>query len=114
MRGGIVQRLIAKMRAAQRAIGSGAGDICARAAEAAAGAAREYVPVDTGALKSGIASVRTGALSASATASAPHAAYVEYGTSRMAPQSYMLPAARSAQAGFFAEMRDLAQRAAKG
>lgn len=75
--------------------------------------ARAYVPVDTGALKGSIGVVSGGKYAASVTASTPYAAMVEYGTSKMAPQAYMLPAAHRAAEAFFANARSEAARAAK-
>lgn len=78
----------------------------------AAQAAREIVPVETGALRGSIASNAQG-LSAAATAAAPHAAMVEYGTSRMAPRPYMYPAAQAVRGDFFGAMRALSREASK-
>lgn len=78
----------------------------------AAQAAREIVPVETGALRGSITSNAQG-LSAAATAAAPHAAMVEYGTSRMAPRPYMYPAAQAARGDFFGAMRALSREASK-
>ena len=75
--------------------------------------ARAIVPVDTGALKGSIAVKPGGEYAASVTASMPYAAMVEYGTSKMPPQPYMLPAAHQAAEGFFENARAGAQRAAK-
>ena len=75
--------------------------------------ARADVPVDTGALKGSIGVQRGGTYTASVTASAPYAAMVEYGTSKMPPQPYMLPAAHRAAEDFFANARAEAQKAAK-
>lgn len=54
--------------------------------------AQELVPVDTGHLRSTINVVRFDALSLQVRADAHYAAFVEYGTSRMAAQPYMTPA----------------------
>lgn len=66
--------------------------------------AREYAPVDSGALKNSIRA-EGGGLSASVIAGAAHAAAVEYGTSRMAAQPFMLPMARDMRAEFIRNMR---------
>ena len=102
--------LIRRITAAESQIAAGAAKICARTAESAAQAARENVPVETGALRASIVSAAQG-LSAAVTASAPYAAMVEYGTSRMAPRPYMYPAAQAARGGFLDQMRALAKEA---
>ena len=70
------------------------------AAAQAAQTARELAPLDTGALRQSIShsAADDGAV---VTASAPHAAMVEYGTSKMPPRPFMLPAARAAAQAFF-------------
>ena len=62
--------------------------------------ARELAPVDTGELRESISFAATdnGAV---VYASANHAAMVEYGTSRMSPRPFMLPAARAVAHEFF-------------
>jgi len=56
--------------------------------------AAELAPVDTGELRGSIGPQRLGEGWA-VVASAPHAGYVEYGTSKMAAQPYLRPAAQS-------------------
>jgi HK97 gp10 family phage protein len=63
------------------------------AAAAVAERAVELVPVDTGELRGSISHRREGEGWA-VVASAPHASYVEYGTSKMAAQPYLQPAAQ--------------------
>lgn len=92
--------------------GVGAEAVSASAGRCAA-LAREFVPVDTGALQASIHTVSGGKYAASVVASAPYAAMVEYGTSKMAAQPYMLPAAHTAAETFFANARAGVQRAAK-
>lgn len=58
-------------------------------AEAVAEKAREIVPVRTGYLRSTIAAVRISLLNWKVQASAFYAKFVEYGTSRMAPRSFL-------------------------
>ena len=53
--------------------------------------AKAFCPVDTGNLRNSISTDARG-LSAEIGPTAAYAAYVEYGTSRMAPQAYMGPA----------------------
>ncbi len=105
-------KLIRRITAVGSKISSGAEAICARTAESAAQAARDIAPVQTGALRSGIAAAAQG-LSASASASAPYAAMVEYGTARMPPRPFMLNAAQAVRGEFFESMRALAREASK-
>lgn len=66
--------------------------------------AREKAPVDSGELS---ASIRAegGGLRASVITGAAHAAMVEYGTSRMAPQPFMLSMAQDMRGRFIQNMR---------
>ena len=73
------------------------------AAERCAETARSLVPVDSGELRESIRAGRQGK-GAAVIAAAPHAAMVEYGTSRMAPQPYLVPAARQEEEAFAKEM----------
>lgn len=63
-------------------------------------AAKRYAPVDTGELRSSIAGSVSGSTVKDCTgrveATADHAEYVEYGTSKMAAQPYLRPALGSA------------------
>lgn len=70
------------------------------AAEHAARIARDLVPVDTGELKESIsfAPAPDGAVMR---AGAPHGPMVEYGTSKMPPSPFMLPAAHGSAREFF-------------
>ena len=81
------------------------------AAESCAEAARALVPVDSGELRESISASQAGSMSAQVTATAGHAAMVEYGTSRMPPQPYMQPAAQQAR-GEFTERAAAAVRGA--
>ena len=63
--------------------------------------ARSLVPVDSGELRASISAASERRLDARVTANAPYAAMVEYGTSKMAARSYMLPAAQAAAEPFF-------------
>lgn len=62
--------------------------------------AGDLAPVDTGELRGSICAspAPDGAV---LRADAPHAAMVEYGTSKMPPRPFMLPAARAVAAEFF-------------
>ena len=75
--------------------------VMAAAGEAAAQEARAMCPVDTGRLRSSIG-VSAGDGEAVVYANTDYAAYVEFGTSKMAPQPFMVPAAINA-AGKIAE-----------
>lgn len=59
-------------------------------AETVAEQARSVCPVDTGALQASIAVTQNGT-SAEISANTDYAAYVEFGTSKMAAQSYLVP-----------------------
>ena len=68
-----------------------AQDALARQAERMAQAAREYAPVDTGALRSSISSCMEGG-EAVISASVPYAAAVELGSFARAPRPFLSPA----------------------
>lgn len=54
--------------------------------------AKRRAPVRTGYLRSNITAAKAGRNAADVISAAPYAAYVEYGTSKMAPRSHMRPA----------------------
>lgn len=54
--------------------------------------AKRRAPVRTGYLRSNITAAKAGMNAADVISAAPYAAYVEYGTSKMAPRSHMRPA----------------------
>ena len=93
-----IQISIRAETAALQSKASALGGLADAAGELAAAAiaerAVEFVPVDTGELRGSISQQKRGEGWA-VVASAPHAAYVEYGTSKMAAQPYLRPAARS-------------------
>jgi HK97 gp10 family phage protein len=74
------------------------------AAEEIADIARDLVPVDTGFLRSTIHVERIDHLALQVRADAEYAAFVEYGTSRMAAQPYMTPAIEAVRAGYEARI----------
>jgi HK97 gp10 family phage protein len=76
--------------AALSGLSDAAGEL---AAVAVAERAAELAPVDTGELRGSISHQKLGDGWA-VVASAPHAAYVEYGTSKMEAQPYLRPAAQ--------------------
>lgn len=86
------------------------------------GDAKNIVPVDTGNLKNSIGRDITadtfagsgGAFGGEVGPTASYGAYVEYGTSRMAPQPYMGPAFTRRVPGFLAAMAKIPSRAFKG
>lgn len=67
--------------------------------------AQEFVPVDTGALRNSIHVEKNGENESSVIAASEYAAKQEYGTSKMRPHPYMLPAAWQSAEGFFAQAR---------
>ena len=70
--------------------------------------ARNRAPVRTAKLRGSIHTVRSLAgLSAEVVADSDHAVFVEYGTSRMAPEPFMAPAADDAETDFVAAMTAL-------
>lgn len=87
-------------RKAQQVVAKAALDVEARA--------KVFAPVDTGALMNSIgADVAADSLSAEIGPTVHYGAYVEYGTSRMAPQPYMSPALDAVAPGFVAAMESL-------
>lgn len=100
-----IAQMTARLTALPGQLSAAAAEAAAHAAASAAEYARCVAPVDSGELRAGISSGRTGTLSAAVRSSAPHSAMVEYGTSKMAPQPYMLPAAQATCGGFFLEVR---------
>lgn len=88
----------ARIEAIPAAVEAGLNGAMLAAAESCAEAARAVVPVDSGELRSSISASSAGSMAAQVTATAGHAAMVEYGTSRMSPQPYMQPAAEQARA----------------
>lgn len=84
-------------------VGRAATDIEARA--------KGYAAVDTGEMQAGINSVH-GGLSATVNAPVEHSLYVEYGTSKMAAQPFMRPAAEAGGPAFQAAIAELLGRLA--
>lgn len=75
--------------------------ILKRSAEYTADLARGLAPVDSGRLRDGIRVEAYGGTGAAVISAAAHSAMVEYGTSRMPPQPYLLPAAEAARVVYF-------------
>lgn len=90
-----------------------AAEAVTASARRAAEIARELVPVDSGELRSGISAAPEDRLSAVVSSAAGHAAMVEYGTSKMAAQPYMQPAAEAERTAFFREAAVEFRRLAK-
>lgn len=61
------------------------------------GDAKGRAPVDTGALRASLINTPTGPLSTTISAGVDYALFVERGTRRMAPQSFMQPAMEAEQ-----------------
>ena len=72
--------------------------------------AKQVVPVDTGALKNSIATEMESDTSATIAPHTEYAAYVEFGTYKMAAQPYMTPAAEVNRPKFESAMRQLLNR----
>jgi len=87
--------------------------IVAASAEHAAETARSLAPVDSGELRRGIGVRRYDKTEGAVVSAAPHSAMVEYGTSRMPPQVFMLPAAQDARVEFLESARAAAREVLK-
>lgn len=80
---------------------------------AARATARSNAPVDQGVLRKSITG-RTRGLTGTVTATAPYAAFVEYGTARTDPQPFMDPAAQRHAPGFYKATEDAVVSATDG
>lgn len=69
---------------------------------------RAHAPVDTGFLSSSIQGRMSGPLDGVVNAGAEYAVYVEYGTSKMGAQPFMVPAAEAVRSSFIAAMSQIA------
>lgn len=109
-----LEAFAARLRKMASAVEAEAEIALRQAAERAAAEARACAPVDRGTLRAGIRMDGAGRMEARVVSAAPHAAMVEYGTSRTPPRPYMLPAAeaarqemtKAAQAGLRRAMRE--------
>ena len=110
----IMARLEDLTQAAQQAVGHAAQQAVGHAAEEAAGAACELAPVDSGELRRSISVRQISPLETAVVAAAPHAAMVEFGTSRSAAQPFMLPAAQMQRARLSQHMQKACARAKGG
>jgi len=106
-----LNKLIATLAKKTEGIDSRTAQVVRKAAFDVERFAKTYAPVDTGFLRSSIHTViKTNNLrvySAEIIADADYASYVEYGTSRMAPQPYLQPALDRVMPGFLAVMEQL-------
>lgn len=103
-----LDQLAADLLQAAQTVAREAPDVVSFAAARTAEAARAAAPVRTGALQRSITTRATlGGLSTVVEAGAAHAAFVEYGTSKMPPQPFMRPAADAAEADFMKAMEAL-------
>lgn len=71
--------------------------------------AKALAPVDTGNLRNSIITANDGPLRAASVATASYAPFVEFGTSRMAPQPFMGPAQERRTPAFFDAIAELAE-----
>jgi HK97 gp10 family phage protein len=67
-------------------------------------------PVDTGALRASIQSEMTGETAGQVATNIEYSKFVEYGTSRMAAQPWLTPAAEYERRHFMKKMQDLESR----
>lgn len=72
------------------AVSQSVADVIEAAGNAVADSARSVCPVRTGALRNSIEVTREGSC-ARVSANTDYAAYVEFGTSKMAPEPYLVP-----------------------
>lgn len=98
-----------RVRAAGGQIDKAAVQVSLKYAKRIRDTARELVPFRTGRLHDSIRVVDAGSggLGTDVVADAPYAGYVEFGTSRMAPQPYMRPAFRKHRAAYREELLQL-------
>ena len=85
-------------------------DIVRKTALDVEGQAKIFVPVDTGALKNSIDVQMEGDLTAVIAPHTEYAAFIEFGTSKMAAQPYMTPAAEEARPAYIAALTQLEAR----
>lgn len=109
---GEVEQLAARMEASRRMIGQRAARVVRRSAAQVEALSKQNAPVDTGNLRNSITTIMQGdgrfaTMQASIGPTAHYGGYVEYGTSRMAPQPYLGPALDAVKPEFEAAMREL-------
>ncbi|MGN7250053.1 HK97-gp10 family putative phage morphogenesis protein [Arthrobacter sp. SAFR-014] len=115
-----LRRLSADLARAARTTGQRAQIVVRKTAKDIEATAKNLVPVDTGNLKGSIGTSdlrtvgRSGSLSAEIGPTANYGVFVEQGTSRMAPQPFMGPAADRHTGAFEQAMAQLGQEALNG
>jgi hypothetical protein len=72
--------------------------------------AQQIVPIRTGALRASLSIRKESAGSGILYSYLDYAPWVEYGTTKMAAQPYLIPALEAARPWFMAQMRDLESR----
>lgn len=88
-----------------------AGQVVRKTAHDVQADAQSRAPVDTGALRSSIRAAPRGPLAAEVSPSVNYSHYVEFGTSRMAPQPYLFPALDAKADSFIQAMGRVADQA---
>ena len=112
-----LRKLAADIRKAAKGTGQRAQAVVRKTAVDIESTAKQIAPVDTGNLKGSIGHSdlrtvgRSGSLSVEIGPTASYGVFVELGTSRMAPQPFMGPAADLITPGFEQAMAQLAQEA---
>lgn len=92
MSGTVVELKFNRLPELIRRIESGAGDVVAKAALDIEADAKQFAPVDTGALRNSIKAEQLAALSWIVAVGVEYGVYQEFGTRHMAPQPYLVPA----------------------
>lgn len=108
-----VRNIEAGLERATKRVGAEAAKVVRRSAADVERLAKQNAPVDTGHLRGTISAEYTGngrhaTFSAEIGPTAAYGAYVEFGTSRHAPQPYMYPAAERVEPEFVAALENLA------
>ena len=110
--GGVRAHVARLRRIAGPALREAAGEAAMSAARAIEAEARTLA--GDGSLAVGIVSERTGPLSAEVLSTAPHAAVVEYGTSRRPERPYLRPAAAKGREAARADVASVVRSVVRG